>query len=79
MHIEQLHTEIVEQNWELVKFNGEPPAPGELKEPVEIMQGGDNKRTAVTYRQGEGDTIKWFTGSATGNAVLAREEPRLCR
>lgn len=67
----------VKQRFELVKFDGEPPQPGELKEPAEIIEGGDDIESSVVYRQGEGPVKKLFTGDvATGYAVLAKEECR---
>lgn len=67
----------VNQRFELVKFDGEPPRPGELKEPAEIIEGGDDIERRVVYRQGEGSVKKLFTGEpSTGHAVLAKEENR---
>lgn len=67
----------VKQRFELVKFDGDPPKPGELKEPAEIIEGGDDVEPQVVYRQGEGSVKKLFTGEpSTGYAVLAKEECR---
>ncbi|MBI3771460.1 MAG: hypothetical protein HY272_01955 [Gammaproteobacteria bacterium] len=77
MRNEKMQAQITEQRFELVKFDGEPPAPGEVKEPAEIIEGGDGIETAITYRKGEGDTLKLFTGDGNGYAILAKEEPRV--
>jgi len=76
MRQEQMKTQIAEQHRELVKFNGEFPLPGEMKEPFEIVTSIDGEPAKVTYRQGEGETIKYFTGDGANHAVLAKEEPR---
>jgi len=76
MQQEQMKTQIEEQDWQLVKFDGEAPAPGEMKEPAEIVEGGPDKDTSVTYRKGEGNTVKYFTGNSDGYAELAKEEKK---
>ena len=38
--------------WELRKYEGEAPRPGEHKEPIEIITGGDNLPTLVSKPQG---------------------------
>ncbi len=68
--------QIQEQRVELVKFNGDPPAAGEYKEPAEIIEGIAGCEMKTTYRAGEGATIKWFSGDGTGHAVLTKEEQR---
>lgn len=76
MKTENISLQITER-FQLVKFDGEPPAQGELKEPAEIVEGGEGIETIVTYRYGEGEVVKLFTGDANGHAVLAKEEQRV--
>jgi len=59
------------KRFQLVKFDGEPPALGELKEPAEIIEGGDDVETRIVYRKGAVDEKLMFTGDGNGNAVLA--------
>jgi hypothetical protein len=33
--------------WRLVKWEGEPPKEGEQKEPLEVIEGGDDIQTRV--------------------------------
>jgi len=37
-------------HFRLTKYEGDPPQPGEEKEPIEIIQGGDNLPTRVWRR-----------------------------
>lgn len=37
--------------WKLEKFDGEAPLPGEHKLPVEVIEGGDDLPTVVSYPQ----------------------------
>lgn len=39
------------QRWRLVKYDGDPPAAGETKEPIEIIEGGDDIATRVVFRR----------------------------
>lgn len=39
------------QRWRLVKWDGDPPAPGEAKEPIEVIEGGDDVPTRVVFRR----------------------------
>lgn len=57
-------------SFQLVKFDGDAPVVGELKEPAEIIEGGDDKKTEVVYRKGEGVNKQLFTGDGTGHAIL---------
>ena len=41
----------VTRRWRLEKFDGDPPKEGEHKEPVEIIEGGDDIPTRVVYRK----------------------------
>lgn len=44
-------TQIV--RWRLEKFDGEPPQPGELKTPVEVITGGDGIPTVIESKKGQ--------------------------
>lgn len=49
----------VHRHFRLEKFDGEPPQPGEHKDPVEIIEGGDGEPTVVTNcRTGERRILK---------------------
>lgn len=37
--------------WQLVKWEGDPPQPGEQKEPIEIIEGGDGVDTVRYSRK----------------------------
>lgn len=39
------------QRWRLVKWDGDPPAADETKEPIEIIEGGDDIPTRVVFRR----------------------------
>ncbi len=39
------------QRWRLVKYDGDPPAAGDTKEPIEIIEGGDDIATRVVFRR----------------------------
>jgi hypothetical protein len=45
------------KHFQVVKFDGDPPPPGEKKEPAEIIEGGDDVPTRVTYRRGQHPTV----------------------
>lgn len=33
--------------WRLEKFDGDPPKPGEKKEPIEVIEGGDDIKPRI--------------------------------
>lgn len=39
------------QRWRLVKWDGDPPAADEKKEPIEIIEGGDDIPARVVFRR----------------------------
>ena len=39
------------KRFRLVKWDGAPPEPGEEKEPLEIIEGGDGLETRVVFRR----------------------------
>lgn len=43
--------EIGVKRWRLNKYVGDPPKPGEDKEPFEIIEGGDGLPTRVVHRR----------------------------
>lgn len=60
----------IQQHIVLLKFDDGFPAVGELKEPLQIMEGNDESTMQITYIKGNGD-IKLYTGDGTGGAKLA--------
>ena len=60
----------VHQRVTLEKFDGEMPAVGELKEPIEVWESQDDAPMQVIYRKGEGDELWLYTNDGTGYAVL---------
>lgn len=42
------------EKWRLVKYEGDAPAPGEHKTPIEIIEGGDGQPTVRSYPAQEG-------------------------
>lgn len=55
--VENCGVNIGVKHFQVVKFDGDPPAPGEKKEPAEIIEGGDDIPTRVTYRRGQYPTV----------------------
>lgn len=47
--------ELKVKRWRLAKYDGDPPKPGEHKEPVEIIEGGDDIPTRVIFRKEASD------------------------
>ncbi len=41
------------KRFRLVKWDGPPPEPGEDKEPLEIIEGGDGLETRVVWLRGQ--------------------------
>lgn len=47
------------KRWQLTKYEGDPPKPGEQKEPFEIIEGGEDIEPRVIFRKPGADPASY--------------------
>lgn len=71
---DQLQLDREPELWQLVKWEGDPPEPGEPKEPIEIIEGGRDHATRVTFRRSGADPASYAKGIPMGESLMNAKE-----
>jgi hypothetical protein len=68
MNDDKIKLNVSETFVQVIKFDGPAPSPGEIKEPIEIIEGTGDKIETV-YKAGQGDEIIYYTGDDAGYSI----------